>query len=60
MKNKKGKVPGWVWFLIILVIIGVGIAIYVSTTGDTGGAENLANNGGSAGSSGLQPPALPS
>ena len=59
MKNKKGKIPGWAWFLIIILVVA-GIVLYISLTGDNGGAENLLTNTSSGTSgSGLQPPALP-
>ena len=56
MKNNKRAMSGWIWALIAVAVIAVGVGAYILLTGDGSSALNL---GGSAGSSIPQPPALP-
>ena len=55
IKNKRAM-SGWIWALIIIAIIVIGVLIYFSLTGGSDGGSTILSGGSSI----PQPPALPS
>ena len=54
IKSKRGLIA-WIWVLINLIIIAVGIGLYFLLTGGSDGGSSILGGGSSI----PQPPALP-